>query len=158
MGMWRFLETRFEELLGAVLLAVMVSIAFVNVIVRYCTPFSFAWTEELTINFFVWVVLLGTARSFRTGSNLGMSLLYESLPRSVRRVCYWIAIFACAAFFGGLAWLGAQEVWAEYELEVSSESLDIPVWWYTIATPIFSLLIIFRMAQRSLVDLRTGNY
>ena len=55
--MLRFLDTRFEELLGSLLLAVMVSIAFINVIVRYCTSFSFAWTEELTVNFFVWVVL-----------------------------------------------------------------------------------------------------
>ena len=70
--MLRFLDTRFEELLGSLLLAVMVSIAFINVIVRYCTSFSFAWTEELTVNFFVWVVLLGTARSFREGSHLGI--------------------------------------------------------------------------------------
>lgn len=49
--MLRFLDTRFEELLGSLLLAVMVSIAFINVIVRYCTSFSFAWTEELTVNF-----------------------------------------------------------------------------------------------------------
>ena len=40
--MLRFLDTRLEEMLGALLLAVMVTIAFVNVVVRYCTPFSFA--------------------------------------------------------------------------------------------------------------------
>ena len=38
--MLRFLDTRLEEMLGALLLAVMVTIAFVNVVVRYCTPFS----------------------------------------------------------------------------------------------------------------------
>lgn len=35
--MLRFLDTRLEEMLGALLLAVMVTIAFVNVVVRYCT-------------------------------------------------------------------------------------------------------------------------
>ena len=44
------------------------------------------------------------------------------------------------------------------DLESISESLGIPVWWYTIATPLFSLLIIFRMLQRSCADLRSGNY
>ena len=83
-SMLRFLDTRLEEMLGALLLAVMVTIAFVNVVVRYCTPFSFAWTEELTINFFVWIVLLGSARSFRDGSHLGMSILYDALPQSLR--------------------------------------------------------------------------
>lgn len=156
--MLRFLDTRFEELLGSLLLAVMVSIAFINVIVRYCTSFSFAWTEELTVNFFVWVVLLGTARSFREGSHLGMNLLYDALPRNARRICYWLGMLLCIAFFGALCWTGTLEVLDEYDLESISESLGIPVWWYTIATPLFSLLIIFRMLQRSCADLRSGNY
>lgn len=156
--MLRFLDTRFEELLGSLLLAVMVSIAFINVIVRYCTSFSFAWTEELTVNFFVWVVLLGTARSFREGSHLGMNLLYDALPRNARRICYWLGMLLCIAFFGALCWTGTLEVLDEYDLESISESLGIPVWWYTIATPLFSLLIIFRMLQRSCADLCSGNY
>ena len=49
--MLRFLGAHFEELLGSVLLAIMATIAFINVIVRYCTSFSFAWTEEMTVNF-----------------------------------------------------------------------------------------------------------
>ena len=101
--MLRFLDTRLEEMLGALLLAVMVTIAFVNVVVRYCTPFSFAWTEELTINFFVWIVLLGSARSFRDGSHLGMSILYDALPKSLRFCCYLLSMALCF----GLSLLGA---------------------------------------------------
>ena len=37
-----FLNKRLEELLGAFLLAVMACIAFINVIIRYCTNLSFA--------------------------------------------------------------------------------------------------------------------
>lgn len=156
--MLRFVGSHFEELLGSILLAVMAIIAFANVIVRYCTSFSFAWTEEMTINFFVWVVLLGTARTFRTGGHLGMTLVYESLPRRLRKLCYWAGILICIAFFGALCLTGTLEVLDEFELEVTSESLGIPVWWYTIATPAFSLLVIFRMLQRSRADLRSGNY
>ena len=145
-------------LLGALLLAVMVTIAFVNVVVRYCTPFSFAWTEELTINFFVWIVLLGSARSFRDGSHLGMSILYDALPKSLRFCCYLLSMALCLGFFGALAWTGWLEVRDEYELEVISEALAVPVWWYTIATPLFSVLTIFRMLQRACADLRSGSY
>ena len=152
--MLRFLGAHFEELLGSVLLAIMATIAFINVIVRYCTSFSFAWTEEMTVNFFVWVVLLGTARASRTGGHLGMTLFYDALPRPARRACQWIGIAVCVIFFGALAYAGALEVLDEISLDVTSESLGIPVWWYTIATPLFSLLVIFRMLQRSLGDLR----
>ena len=78
--MWTLLDRRFEDLLGSIILAVMAVIAFLNVIVRYCTSFSFAWTEEITINFFVWVTLLGTARAFREGGHLGNEEIDVIIP------------------------------------------------------------------------------
>lgn len=155
---WRFLDAHFEEISGSILLAVMVSIAFINVIVRYCTSFSFAWTEEMTVNFFVWVTLLGTARAFRDGSHLAMSIVYNSLPKPGRLFCYLLACILCLIFFGALFYTGVLEVMDEYELESVSESLGIPVWWYTIATPLFSLLIIYRMFQRAAQVISGARY
>ena len=156
--MLRFLETRFEEILGSILLAIMATIAFVNVIVRYCTSFSFAWTEEITVNFFVWITLLGAARAFRTGQHLAMNIVYQTLPKNGRRACYGIGFIICLVFFGSLVYTGSLEVWDEYELEAISESLGIPVWWYTIATPALSLLIIIRMFQRAACTFRKGKF
>lgn len=153
--MLRFLNAHFEEILGALLLALMATIAFLNVIVRYCTSFSFAWSEEMTVNFFVWVTLLGTACAFRDGTHLAMSIVFDALPKNGRMVCYLIACAITAIFFGALAYTGALEVIDEYELESISESLGVPVWWYTIATPLFSILILFRMLQRAWLDFHT---
>lgn len=50
------------------------------------------------------------------------------------------------------------EVIDEIELNVSSESLDIPVWLYTIATPLFSALIIVRILQRTVEDIQKQNF
>ena len=108
--MWSFLDKRFEDILGSIMLAVMVTITFLNVIVRYCTNFSFAWTEEITINFFVWVVLLGTARAFREGSNLCMNLLYDACPRTTRLFLYIVCVILCVLFFSALCWTGTLEV------------------------------------------------
>ena len=83
-----FLNKRLEEWLGAFLLAVMACVAFANVIVRYCTNLSFAASEEITVNFFVWIVLLGTSRAFREGTNFSMNLLYDALPRWIRKPLY----------------------------------------------------------------------
>lgn len=156
--MLAFLDAKFEEILGSILLAVMVTIAFLNVIVRYCTSYSFAWSEEMTVNFFVWVTMLGTAAAFREGSHLGMNIVYDALPRKVRLVAYIFSCIICIIFFGSLFYTGCLEVMDEYELESISESLGIPVWWYTIATPAFSLLIIFRMLQQCKTALVAGKY
>ncbi len=156
--MWNFLNTRFEELLGALLLAVMACIAFINVIVRYCTNFSFSSSEELTVNLFVWIVLLGTARAFREGNNFSMNLLYDAMPRGIRMFLYFFSIICSIVFFSALCWHGAIEVMDEVELGVVSESLAIPVWLYTMSTPFVSAIIIVRILQKMKEDLRLRSY
>lgn len=152
--MLTFLNERFEEVLGALLLAVMACVAFANVIVRYCTNLSFSYSEELTVNFFVWIVLLGTARSFREGSNFCMNLLYAALPCPLRKVLYLFGFLCSLAFFAALFWTGYVEVMDEIELNVVSEALAIPNWLYTIATPLFSLVIVVRLFQKCVEDFR----
>lgn len=156
--MLRFLDAHFEEILGSILFAIMVTIAFLNVIVRYCTSFSFAWSEEMTVNFFVWVTMLGIARAYRDGSHLCMAIFYNCLSLPLKKACNIFACLLCLVFFGALFYTGSIEVIDEYELESISESLGVPVWWYTIATPAFSLLIIYRMLQNAIHDWRTGNF
>ncbi len=153
-----FINKRFEEILGALLLAVMSCIAFLNVIIRYCTNLSFAASEELTVNFFVWIVLLGTSRAFREGGNFSMNILYEHVSRPIRLFFYIISITCSIAFFAALCWHGTFEVIDELELDVVSESLAIPVWLYTAATPCFSALIIVRILQKFFEDMRAGSF
>lgn len=156
--MLKFLNNYAEEIISAVLLAIMASTAFINVIVRYCSNLSFAWTEELTINLFVWVVLLGTSAVFRHGGHLGMNLLYNSFPKKIRFFCLVLILAVGFVFFSVLGWYGYLEVIDEIELEAISESLGIPVWWYTISIPLLSVLIIFRMLQRFFIIVRSGKY
>ena len=46
---------RVDHWIAAILLFTMASIAFINVLSRYLFHFSFAATEEITINLFVWL-------------------------------------------------------------------------------------------------------
>ena len=156
--MLKFLNSYAEETLGAVMLAVMVSVAFLNVIVRYCTNFSFAWSEEVTINLFVWAVLLGSSAVFRDGGHLGMNVLYNLFAPKLRLFFLFIALILSIIFFLTLGWFGLLEVLDEIDIEATSESLGIPVWWYTGATPLLSALVVFRLLQRFWHDLVHKNY
>ena len=152
--MWNFLDRHFEELLGSVLLAVMALVAFVNVVVRYCSSFSFAWSEELTTNLFVWVVLLGTSCAFKNQSNLCVELIYKKLPPGLRGFCYAAGLLLSSLFFAALCYTGVLEVLDEIELERVSDSLELPYWIYSMAVPLFSALIIVRIVQRAVRDVR----
>ena len=155
--MWKFLQLHLEEVLGSILLALMASIAFVNVVVRYCSTFSFAWSEELTTNFFVWIVLLGTACAFRDRSNLCVALFYSKLPSSLRTLCYILSLALALIFFSVLAYTGVLEILDEIDLERVSDSLELPYWIYTSAIPLFSILISVRIVQRAYLDFKNGD-
>lgn len=155
--MWDFLNRRFEEICGAIILAIMTSIAFVNVIVRYCSSFSFAWSEEITTNLFVWIVLLGTSCAFRNQSNLCVGLIYNKLPRIPRYISYILGILLSTTFFSLLCYTGILEVIDEIDLERVSDSLELPYYIYSGAVPILSLLIIFRILQRAKHDFQNNT-
>ena len=148
----------FEEILGSFLVAVMVTISFVNVITRYFIKMSLSWSEEITVNLFVWVILLGTAVAFKKGCHLGMSFIYDRLPAGVRKALFIISVLICLIFFSSLGWMGYLEVLDEIDLEVTTESLAIPVWYYTTAVPVFSGLVIVRILQNMVQVLRDKSY
>ena len=147
-----------EEIISSAMIAIMVTVAFVNVITRYFIKMSLAWTEELEVNLFVWLVLLGTALAFKKGGHLGMSFIYEKFSPKYRKVLFAMSIGLGTVFFVVLAYLGYLEVRDEIALSVTTESLGIPVYIYTIATPVLSVLIIIRIFQAAVKQIRAGKY
>ncbi len=148
----------FEEILGSVILLVMAVITFANVVTRYFIFYALAFTEEVTINLFVWLVMLGTAIAFKKGANLSMTFLYDKLPRTGRKFCFYTAAGMSLVFFALLAYLGYVQVMDEIDLSVTSPSLAIPVYYYTIALPVFSALIFIRILQATMETLRKNEF
>jgi TRAP-type C4-dicarboxylate transport system permease small subunit len=148
----------FEELLGSIILIVMAVITFANVITRYFIFYALAFTEEVTINFFVWLVMLGTAIAFKKGAHLKMTFLYDKMPLKGRKMCFYVGTALSLTFFALLAYLGYIQVRDEIDLAVTSPSLAIPVYYYTFALPVFSVLIFIRIVQATLEVLRKNEF
>lgn len=148
----------FEEILGSIILMVMAVITFANVITRYFIYHALAFTEEVTINMFVWLVMLGTAIAFKKNSHLSMTFIYDRFPPKWRKGFFFLSTALSFGFFALLAYLGYIEVCDEIALGVTTESLAIPVCYYTIALPVFSILICIRIAQSALKTIRAGKY
>jgi len=75
-------KLKIEEILSAIILGIMSVIAFGNVLSRYVFHASFAATEEVVVNLFVWMTVLGIAMAFEKGSHLSMTMVTERLsPR-----------------------------------------------------------------------------
>jgi TRAP-type C4-dicarboxylate transport system permease small subunit len=156
--LFRKICDHFEEIVGAFFLAVMVSVTFANVVTRYVIIYPLAWTEEITVSMFVWIVLLGTSIAFRRNAHLAMTFIYDFMPLSLKKVSFLIANTMCVVFFSLLTWLGSIQVLDEMDLGVTSEALAIPTAIYSAGIPVFSVLIIVRILQSCRDIVRDGSY
>ena len=148
----RWLAGHFEEVLGAFLLAAMACLAFANVVTRYVFQLPLAFTEELEVNSLVWLTLLGTSAAFRRGRHLRMKFLHDKFPAAFRRWLDVLIALLSAGLFAILGVLGYQQILEERFLEITSESLNLPQWVYTICIPVGCALIVVRILTGLLAD------
>ena len=136
-----------ERLLLALAMALLCVITMANVVVRYFTNFSFAFTEEISVSLLVFMTLIGAAAAFRSGSHISVTLLVNRLPFPARHAVHAFALGASSVMFGVLAWYGARMAWDDYRYEVTSPALGVPQWIYSVWLPLLSLLIVLRLVQ-----------
>jgi len=133
---------RIDHLIVAILLFIMASIAFVNILSRYLFHFSFAATEEITINLFVWVTVIGSGLAFERGGQLGMITLYNLFPKKFKKIVIVFSAALGAVLFLLVDIYMIQAIYEELTLfNATSAALGIPVWIYYIGVPIFSVFL-----------------
>jgi TRAP-type transport system small permease protein len=147
---------RIERALAAGCMALLCIITFANVLVRYLTNVSFAFTEEFSVFLLLMLTLLGSVCAFAEGKHIRIALLVEKLPRPGRQLCTAIEWAANVALFGLLTWFGARMALDDFEFEVTSPGLGLPQWGYTIWLPLLSALIVLRLVLL-LVSWRRGK-
>jgi TRAP-type C4-dicarboxylate transport system permease small subunit len=148
----RWTAGHLEEVLGAALLAAMACLAMANVVARYILHVPLAFTEELEVNGLVWLTLFGTSSAFRRGRHLRMLFFQDKLSEKIRvRLNICISILA-AGLFICLGYLGYNQLIDERFLEITSESLNIPQWLYTLCIPVGCTMIVLRIIERTIKD------
>ncbi len=131
-----------EEIVMAVGLSIVSLITFANVVVRKCSNFQFAWSEELVVNLFVLLIMLGCALCIREGSMISLSLVYDRLSfRAKKFVTVLITIFNLL-FWGVLFKTGADKVLSQMASGKQTFSLGWREWVFTIYLPIGCALLI----------------
>jgi TRAP-type C4-dicarboxylate transport system permease small subunit len=137
-----------ERVIGAAVMGLLCLITFGNVLVRYFTNASFAFTEELSVALMVVVALVGASAAFATNRHIRLTFVVERLAVERQRQLELVILLACFGLFALLTWLSASYVWDEYRFEVMSPGLGIPQWRYTVALPVLSFIICLRILGR----------
>lgn len=143
-----------EESIVAIVLAVMSIIAFANVLTRNVFDLSLAFTEEVTVNLFVFLTFVGASIGVRRHAHLGFSLLYEISPKQLKKAFLTMFMMLSVLFFLVVAYYGYET--AQYQMQINNKTpaLGWPQWIYTMALPIGSGLCIIRVIQVFLAQLK----
>ncbi|MFH1985592.1 MAG: TRAP transporter small permease subunit [Pseudomonadota bacterium] len=146
---------RIDYWLAAIMLFIMAAIAFANVLSRYLFHFSFAATEEITINLFVWMTVVGSAIAFERGSQLGMVTLYNVLPKRLKKMVIWFSAILSAALFLLVDIYMVQAIYEEITLfQATSAALGIPVWIYYAGVPVLSVFVFIGIRRQAALLLK----
>ena len=136
----------------------MSTLAFLNVISRYVVHLPLNFVEELNVYLFVWLAFVGSALASRKGSHVVVNLIYNKFGKPTRKALYILIQLITVILFAALCYCGYAEVMDEIELGSMTETLVVPVWWFTASIPLGSILIVLRTIQKTVEDLKNGTY
>lgn len=142
------IPVKIEEACAALAMALICCITFANVLVRYFTNASFAFTEEFSIFLMVFLTLSGAAAAFVRNQHIRMSFITDRLPHGVARKVEYFVMVLSAGMFAVMAWYGTFLFWDDWQYDTTSPGIGIPQWIYTIWLPLLSAVIFLRIVGR----------
>ena len=145
---------RLEEALAALAMALICLISLANVMVRYLTNVSFAFTEEYSVFLLVFMTFVGASAAFAKGTHIRITALLERLPRRLAWAAECVTLLATTLLFALVLYFGAQVAFDEWYWGETSPGLGHPSWIYSIWLPILACAIILRVLGRGWRELR----
>ncbi|WP_027264251.1 TRAP transporter small permease [Sedimentitalea nanhaiensis] len=145
---------RIEEALGAAAMALICLISFANVIARYATNVSFAFTEEYSVFLLVFMTFVGASAAFAGNEHIRITFFLSRMSPGWQRVCEAITLLATTLMFSLIVYFGARVTHSEWKWEETTPGLGNPSWIYTIWMPILSMAILMRVLGRAWATFR----
>jgi TRAP-type C4-dicarboxylate transport system permease small subunit len=132
---------RIEDWLTVIVMGLLALITFANVLVRYFTSQSFAWTEEISV--FLMIVLALVAGSAAVARNRQIRIEYfaESGSPGRQRTLARFGALMVFVLFVLMAILSSRMVYDDIKYGETSPGIGVPAWWYSIWLPVMSVAI-----------------
>lgn len=135
---------RIEDWLTVAIMAALALITFANVLVRYFTNSSFAWTEEISVFLMIVLALVAGSAAVARNQHIRIEFFSDNGPAARRRALARFGSLMVALLFALIAVLSVRVVWDDFRFEETSPGIGVPQWWYSVWLPIFSTLVTLR--------------
>ena len=135
---------RLEDWLTVIVMAALALITFANVLVRYFTNSSFAWTEEISVFLMIALALIAGSAAVARDQHIRIEYFAEGGSALRSKRLSMLGAATVALLFGVIAVLSVRVVWDDYRFGETSPGIGVPQWWYSIWMPVISALICAR--------------
>ena len=138
---------KFESFVMSTILSVVTLITFANVVVRKLTDGQFAWSEELSINLFVLLIMMGCGLCAREGSLISLSLIYDFVSQKVKKIMVVIITVVNSSFWLLLLVTGIKKVMTQMANGKRTPSLMLPERVFTVFLPIGCVFLLLHTIE-----------
>ena len=132
---------KIEDWLTVIVMALLALITFANVVVRYFTSQSFAWTEEFSVFLMIALALVAGSASVARNRQIRIEYFADGGPPARQRALARFGAFMVFVLFAVMAVLSSRLVWDHYKYDETSPGIGVPMWWYSIWLPVMSVAI-----------------
>ena len=135
------ISLKIEDWLTVIVMGLLSLITFANVLVRYFTDQSFAWTEEFSVFLMIVLALVAGSASVARNRQIRIEYFADSGSEKRQRVLARLGALMVFLLFALIAVLSTRVVWDDYRFGETSPGIGVPQWWYTIWLPVMSVAI-----------------
>ena len=135
---------KIEDWLTVIVMASLALITFANVLVRYFTDQSFAWTEEFSVFLMIVLALVAGSASVARNRQIRIEYFIDRAASARRRTLERFAALMVCLLFTLIAGLSVRMVFDDIRYGETSPGIGVPAWWYSIWLPLLSIAIAAR--------------
>jgi TRAP-type C4-dicarboxylate transport system permease small subunit len=138
---------------AVVALTVIVSLQVFN---RFVLKTPLAWSEDLAMLLFQWVVFLGAALGVKRLRHFGIELVVRKLPETMR---HWVELLTPAAM-AIVAFVMIVQGWTilTFNLNRTYPTMDLTYTWAFLPIPLAGVLILIYLVQLEIRRWRGGSH
>lgn len=145
---WRAYIAAVETFCFAGIGAILI-VGVLQVFARYVLHSSLFWSEEFMRYLMLWIVAVGAGISYTRGQFLGMRMVVDKLPQSLRRAADVVSAVLILIFLAVIVWYGIKFSWGT-RLQ-SAVALNISMFWVHISIVVGALLLAIHVALNELL-------
>lgn len=158
MAFVKWLDDHFEEWVLVVCLIILSSLATINVVLRYCTSYSFTWSEEICKLSLVISGFFSIGYCIKNNAMLSLDICLQFVSMRVRKIFEFAVSALLFLFFSIAFYAGIRVVQENIISGQDSAALGIPIYYIYLIAAFGFALAIFRLLQRFVMKVRkVGN-